>query len=327
MAARSGPAARRLRPPAAVALLLPAVLLLPPAGVDAREHPHPGTVIPADDSGLFLETEGSGPPIVLLPAAPGLDHGYFHPYLTSLAAHATVVYYDPRGCGRSAAGPPGAYGLEPAVADLERARLRLGREQIDLLGHGYGAAVAILYAGRHPERVGRLILIGPTPRASTFLDAAGLRGALTGRMREAIAALEGDRYLSADGRLRERIRILAPLLFHRLTDRSFHGAFVDGMTVSAAPYDAAAASIEGPDLLPALGRLRQPILIVAGRHDRTASPDDVEAVRRAAPSARLSILEESGSMPFADQPVEFLKTVRAFLEETAGRVAGAGGGI
>lgn len=318
MAVRSGPVARRL--PGA------AVLLLSLAGIEAGERPHPGAVIPSDDSGLFLETEGTGAPIVLLPAAPGFDHGYFHPYLTSLAAHATVVYYDPRGCGRSAAGPPEAYGLEPAAADVERVRRRLGGGRIDLLGHGWGAAVAIRYAERHPEGAGRLILIGPTPRATPFLDAAALRGALTDRMREAIAALEGNRYLSADGRLRERLRILAPLLFHRLTDRSFHDAFVDGMTVSAAPFDAAVAG-DLPDLQPALGLLRRPILIVAGRHDRTASPADAEAVRRAAPAARLVILEESGAVPFADQPVEFLKAVRAFLEETAGRVAGAGGGI
>jgi pimeloyl-ACP methyl ester carboxylesterase len=302
-----------------------------------QPRPHPGRVIEAGGARLFVETEGSGPALVLLPAAPGIDHAYFHPYLSSLADTATVVYYDPAGCGRS--GPPAGGGptLDRTLRDLETLRAALGHERIDLLGHGFGAAIAVLYADRHPERAGRLILVGPTPSASAFLAAPGVLEAVTPAMRAALDAAAADRYLSADGRFRERLRTLAPLLFHRLTDRGFHRAFADGVTVTAAVFEALAApppdGAAGTDLLPALGRLRQPLLIVAGRHDRTAPMEGVQAVRDAVRAAPLVVLEDSGAVPFADQPVEFHRAVREFLrgEDAAGAArgerSGAGGGI
>ena len=313
----------------------------PPAAAPAGpEGAHPGRTIVAGPLRLFVETEGSGPPLVLLPAIPGVDHAWFHPYLSSLAPETTVVYYDAAGCGRSEAPPGPRATLEGAVADLEALREALGHERIDLLGHGFGAAVAVRYAERHPQRAGRLILVGPSLRAAAFLTAPGLIGALTPEMRKALEAIDADRYLSADGRLRQRIRILAPLLFRRLGDRGFHRAFVEGLTVSAGVFEAIASvhpgGEEGADLLPALRRLEHPVLIVAGRHDLTAPPGDAEAVRRAIPKATLVVLEESGALPFADQPVDFLRAVRTFLgsggPDPIGRPpgaekSGAGGGI
>ncbi len=282
---------------------------------------------------VFVETEGSGPPLVLLPAGPGLDHAYFHPHLTSLAPYATVVYLDPRGCGRSESRPAADYTLEAMAADLEAVRRDLNAGTIDLMAHGLGQAVALRYADRHPERIGRLIFIGASPRPGSLLDSPGVVEGMSEAMRAAVAAARADRYLSPDGRLRERLRIVSPLLFHRLTDRSFHNAFVETITTSADVYEALGAAL-GRDEAPAggapdaLSRLKAPLLIVAGRHDRTATVAEAEAVRDAAAGSRLVVLEDSGSFPFVEQPVEFLKAVKGFLTGDAKvGTRGAGGGI
>ena len=264
---------------------------------------------------LYVETEGTGRPLILLPAGPGLDHAYFHPYLSALSPYATVVYFDPRGCGRSEAGAPAACRLETMVSDLEEVRRALGFESTDILGHGLGQTVAILYADRHPERAGRLVLLGGNPRAGS----------------------ETDRYLSADGRLRERLRILAPLMFHRLGDRGFQRAFVDQVTTSDVVREAIAPELAKDAGLVSealLARLKAPVLIVSGRHDPTAPTTEAESLRRAVPGSRLEIMEESGSFPFAEQPVEFLKVLRSFLagegpagERVGAKTTGAGGGI
>ena len=341
-APRASPAPPRR--PAGRALASLGLAMIAAAPAFATEHPgdHPGRSMTVGAARLFVETEGSGPPLVLLPAGPGLDHGYFHPYLSALAPFARVIYLDPRGCGRSVLAGPAGYSLDAMVADLEDVRREMGLETIDLLGHGMGEAVAALYAARHPERVGRLIFLGAALEVVSLPESPGLLSAATPGMREAIEALPGNRYLSEDGRMRERLRILAPLMFHRLTDRSFHNAFAERITTSAEAHDALAPGFAGPEpaaaLAAALGRLKAPVLIVAGRHDRTSSPEAAEAVRRAVPGARLVILEESGSFPFAEQPVDFLKAVKVFLTgdakvgAPAGRVpgeggAGAGGGI
>ncbi len=327
---------RRLPRPGALTSL-PLLLLAVVPGWSGGPHPSGGP-IGAGGIRLFVEREGSGPPLILLPAGPGLDHAYFHPYLSSLAPYATVVYLDPRGCGRSESRPAGEYTLDAMAADLEGLRRAMGFERIDLLGHGLGQAVAALYADRYPGRVGRMIFLGGARRAGRFLDSPELVRRMTPEMEAALGTAQADRYLSADGRLRERFRILTPLLFHRLNDRGFHRAFVDQVTLSAGVCDAMAAGLAdgaGPaDLIAPLTRLKVPVLIVAGRHDPTASVAEAEALRDTIPGARLAVLEESGSFPFAEQPVDFLKTVREFLEgaprpEAGPRAgsSGAGGGI
>ena len=342
--APSGAGARRAvaRPGSIVLALLCVLASAPPpatcegerppdeAGPGAGDHPG-GRTLALGEGRVYVETEGSGPPLVLLPAGPGLDHAYFHPYLSSLAPYATVVYLDPRGCGRSGSRPAAEYTLEAMADDLEALRRELGFVTLDLLGHGMGQAVATLYADRHPERVGRLIFLGASRRAVSFLDGAGLAQKETPEMRRALERAESDRYLSADGRLRERFRILAPLMFHRLTDRAFHRAFVDQITASAAVRGAMSDRLAAgaADLSAPLGRLKAPLLIIAGRYDPTAPVAEAEALRDAVAGSRLAVLEESGSFPFAEQPVEFLRIVREFLGVGAGRKegAGAGGGI
>jgi proline iminopeptidase len=329
----------------ALALIATPALAAPGQQEIAPKHPA-GRMIGPANARLFIETEGSGRPLVLLPAGPGLDHGYFHPYLSALAPYAQVVYLDPRGCGRSDPRPPDEYTLEQMAADVEVLRRELGAGTIDLLGHGLGEAVAAAYADHHPDRVGRIVVLGAGSRASSFLDARGLQDRMTPGMKASLEASGADRYLSADGRLRERFRILAPLLFHRLTDRSFHRAFVDQVTLSDEVRESMIprleAAIEPGPAGSGAPRIKAPVLLVAGRHDPTISIAEVEELHRSIPGSEIAILEESGAFPFAEQPVEFLRIARKFLggaaasapgagekagDREAGEAAGAGGGI
>ena len=68
------------------------------------------------------------------------------------------VRTDMRGFGQSERNPP-AFTFEAMVGDLESVIDDLGCEQCDLLGGAHGAAIAIAYAARHPERVRKLVLI------------------------------------------------------------------------------------------------------------------------------------------------------------------------
>jgi len=65
-----------------------------------------------------------------------------------------VVYYEQRGCGRSASPKdPRAYSLSLLVADLDELRDALGLERIVPLGCSFGAEPAAEYALAHPIRV------------------------------------------------------------------------------------------------------------------------------------------------------------------------------
>jgi pimeloyl-ACP methyl ester carboxylesterase len=58
---------------------------------------------------------------------------------------------------------PATYRCDQQVDDVEALRRHLGLDRLDLLGHPAGASLALGYAAQHPDRVGRLVLVGPSP--------------------------------------------------------------------------------------------------------------------------------------------------------------------
>ncbi len=72
-----------------------------------------------------------------------------------------VVLFDQRGAGRSRPQGGLAGNHTPAlVADIERIRAQLGIARWLVVGGSWGATLALLYAGRHVERVSALVLRG-----------------------------------------------------------------------------------------------------------------------------------------------------------------------
>ena len=71
----------------------------------------------------------------------------------------TFIRYDERGCGLSD-WDAAEFTFDDWVADLESVVEALALERFPLLGVSQGAAVAVAYAARHPERVTRLVLSG-----------------------------------------------------------------------------------------------------------------------------------------------------------------------
>lgn len=126
--------------------------------------------IDVGDAELYVETEGAGPPLVLINGGPGGTHHDFHPWFSRAAGRATVVYYDQRGCGLSDFKPgPEGYSVQQAVRDLDAIRRNLGLDKWVVLGYSYGGFLAQYYAVLYPEHTRGLILLGADPgmRADT----------------------------------------------------------------------------------------------------------------------------------------------------------------
>src|SRR6185295_3224866 len=117
-------------------------------------------------SGLHLyyrllsdEAAGGGKPEVPL-VVPNAN--WFGDLLAPLAAQRPLIFYDPRGRGRSSAVTDGRQlSLEADVADLEAIRRFFGLDRMALLGASYHAALTALYALEEPQRVERLLLVSP----------------------------------------------------------------------------------------------------------------------------------------------------------------------
>jgi proline iminopeptidase len=121
---------------------------------------HTGNVIRADDGcRLWTADTGRGAPLILCHGGPGL-WDMFGSLADSLAGDVRVVRWDQRGCGRSERRGP--YSVARSVADLEAVRVGLGRERVAVLGHSWGATLALRCALDHPDRVSALIYVSGT---------------------------------------------------------------------------------------------------------------------------------------------------------------------
>jgi proline iminopeptidase len=95
-------------------------------------------------------------PLVCVPGGPMRDPVYLGD-LGGLPTRRQLIVLSLRGTGESAKpADRQTYRADRQVGDVEALRAHLGLETLDLLGHSAGAAIAILYAAAHPERVGHL---------------------------------------------------------------------------------------------------------------------------------------------------------------------------
>jgi len=117
----------------------------------------------SDGTSLAYSVTGEGPPLVK--SANWLNHlehdlasPIWRHWISGLASLRSVWRYDERGNGLSDWNAP--LNFEAFVDDLESVVDAAGLDRFDLLGISQGAAVAIAYAVRHPERVRKLHLWG-----------------------------------------------------------------------------------------------------------------------------------------------------------------------
>jgi pimeloyl-ACP methyl ester carboxylesterase/DNA-binding winged helix-turn-helix (wHTH) protein len=113
---------------------------------------------------LAYAISGTGPPLVK--AANWLTHldlewssPIWAHWLDGLALQHRLIRYDERGCGLSD-WEVADFSFDAWVKDLELVVDAARLDRFPLLGISQGAAVAIAYAIRHPERVSRLVLVG-----------------------------------------------------------------------------------------------------------------------------------------------------------------------
>jgi pimeloyl-ACP methyl ester carboxylesterase len=115
---------------------------------------------------LYYETQGSGSPIVLLHGGLGALE-MWGDYLPALAKGHQVIAVDLQGHGRTAdiERPLSVFHMADDVAALIE---HLGLEKPDLFGYSLGGKVALQIAIRHPDLVGRMVVVSTAIRRNAF---------------------------------------------------------------------------------------------------------------------------------------------------------------
>lgn len=107
----------------------------------------------------------------------------WRPWIERFEQRHTLLRYDARGCGLSDRAPP-RMSFETNQLDLDAVVDAAGLGTFMLYGASQGAAIAIEYAARHPERVTHLVLCG------SYLQGAWKREGAAAAREEAAALLK-----------------------------------------------------------------------------------------------------------------------------------------
>ncbi len=245
-----------------------------------------------DGCHLWSEVTGDGPPIVLVHGGPGWWDVFHYVTLPGFTIHR----WDQRGCGRS--DRRGPYTLTRFVADLETIRRATGHEQVALIGHSWGATLALQYAQAHLNHVSRLVLV----------SSVGLDGPLpTYRQRvEEILASEpsGDPWIARISTgFADRSTALEQA--RRLNTPRFEP--------NQECADALLTEFRSvPDKTVACRRIAVPTLLIHGAED-LRPPYVTDSLLDALPNAERVVLDGVAHYPWVEDPDGFQKVVRAFL--------------
>ena len=130
-----------------------------------------GELVRIDDTSLWVVQRGpdGAHPIIVLHGGPGLDHHMFGDYLDPLAGDLRLLLVDQRSQGRSERSPESTWTLERMAQDVIMLARALRLERYTVLGHSYGAFVALQNAVDYPGMSSRTIV--SSGLASARLDA------------------------------------------------------------------------------------------------------------------------------------------------------------
>ena len=278
-----------------------------------------GRLVDAGDTRLYVTERGAGPlPLFLLHGGPGLDHTMFAHHLDGLSDACRLLFVDLRSQGQSLPAAQETWTLTQMAADIEALADTLALERYAVLGHSFGAFVALQHAVDFSGRPAASIISAGLPSARFLADVErNLAAFEPEELREQVTRSWAR---EAEARTQEDCRSLLSdqLPFHF---RDPHDPRIEEMRADLAEMtfspdvlrEAARSDYGGLEVEDRLADVTHPVLVLAGRHDRTCSVAGAEAIVEGVPDGELAVFENSAHMTFVEEEKAYLAAVRNFL--------------
>jgi proline iminopeptidase len=271
-------------------------------------------VVADDGRRLWAMTVGAGAPLIVCHGGPGM-WDMFGDAAAMLRDDLRVVRWDQRGCGRSERRGP--YSMARAAADLDAVRAHFGFAKSAVLGHSWGAQLALRYALDRPDRVSHLVYVSGTGLGFAWHDEYEQN--LAARLGGHRARIEE---LGASDRTVDEDRELAVLRWSAdFADPATAAGHAERMATPWLEINYECNAVINADdretwredeLVAACRALDVPVLIVDGAKDirpRWA----VDSLAGALPKATRVTLPEAGHVPWLDDPEGFRTALLSFL--------------
>jgi 4,5:9,10-diseco-3-hydroxy-5,9,17-trioxoandrosta-1(10),2-diene-4-oate hydrolase len=264
---------------------------------------------------LHFEEHGSGVPVIFLhgggPGASGPSN--FGRNVDVFAQRFRVLLVDQPGFGKSTASKIEGQYFTCAADGVLGLLDELGIEKAHFVGNSLGGGTVVRFALRHPQRAGRLVLMGPGGLSLNVFSPDPTEGVK--RLFEFLAPL---------GPSREKMEaFLRTLVFDQklvtasLVDERFAAAT---SAESLAAMAAMAKSFMDPSLAQEAmlwreaHRLKHEVLLIWGREDRVNPVDGALVAMKLIARARLHVFGGCGHWAQLERFDEFNRLVMEFLE-------------
>ena len=284
---------------------------------------------PIFESRMYVVEAGpaDGTPVLLVHGLGQSGYQDWWETIEALESDYRVIAFDLPGFARSTEGS-GKLSPERYARVLDWLARRLGLEEIQLVGHSMGAAIALYYAGTYPDRVDNVVLV----------DAAGILQRMA--FLRAVASAQVQNY-GLPGFIADRVRglfqwgtgVVERLLLSSEVD------VVDLLRRSDSAWDAllsdrpnvnAAIALLETDFSRLLARFDRPATVIWGEHDSVAPIRTGHMLHGVLPDNRLRVIDGAGHVPMRSDTGVFLDHLREALGAppvggVAARAAAAGG--
>ena len=252
---------------------------------------------PAEDTDIYYEVHGSGPPVVFAHGSGG-NHLSWWQQIPFFSKHYTCITFDHRTFGqtRDGAEPKG----RTAFADDLKALLdHLEMEQVAIVAHSMGGRTGVGFTLRNPGRVWGLVLSGSNG-GSVNDESRQLR----------IEQLERNRALPA-GTIKG--------LSSSFADKNPESLFLYRQIMRLNPRHAADFLEVPPGFRGStherLAESGVPILYIVGEQDIMSPPATIEVAASQIPQANLIRVPDTGHSVYYERPERFNNEVLGFLNE------------
>jgi len=316
------PVRRIARGAAALGAALGALALLNHALARRAEHRHPpeGRFVEVDGVRLHYTDRGTGTPVVLIHGNVVTGHDYDTSGVAELLLpHHRVIIFDRPGFGHSSRPRGRLWTADEQAALLHKALRQIGVERPVVVGHSWGAIVALSLAQRYPADTAGLVLLSGyyfwTLRPDVWLVAAGAVPVLGDILRYTLSPVLG--WLTTP--------LLKRMLFSPapVTPR-FDREFSPGMALR--PSQIRATASDGALMIPGALALRagyddlsMPVAIIAGEGDRVVFKRSAERLHGEIPGSTLQILPGAGHMVHHLAPRLVARTIEAVARTSPGQ--------
>ena len=271
-----------------------------------------------DGTKLAYRVDGAGEPLICLPGGPMRASSYLGD-LGGLSRDRRLILLDLRGTGESAIpADPSSYRCDRLVDDVLALQDHLGLARAGVLGHSAGANIAVQYALRHPNRVGRLVLVTPSGRSVDLEADAVMRHEIVSLrqgepwFKDAAAAFER---VAAGGGAEEDWAAVAPFFYGRWDDaaQAHDAAGQEQANEEAAAAFGAEGAFDPAATRAGLADLTTPVLVIGGSLDLQRPPAVTAEYAALFANARLVVQPGAGHFPWLDDPGQFVAAVTEFL--------------